>query len=338
MIAHKLLNFRYLTRALVTFLMLLAISPGLSIAAPPYTPYFNPAEGFKPVQPSLAKAFLKLAGSLEHFGTPENYIRHVLAEHERIDAAYRAKGGEGSSRPAYLTDEYADNLIANWNKMAAPLELGDFCRQAGKNMRYAILGTKNMTTLELASIETNLTEKEMATYLDLLEKPYFKRTDFKAMEVFYETAFDKLTETGQTQISHRTMLGTLDPDARTKELSKIITGTALLNFLNQNQDATVARIEDRSKPKANADTLQANLIEFLKLEKPLDLAPGLDAFDSEGLIYAHKIRDEYMRRILAVRKTAKTPEQAAKIEKAMRLMLENLVVLVHSEFTAGVYQ
>ena len=334
MIAHNPLKFRYLA----VVLPLLLASPSNCVAEPAYAAYFNPDDGFKPVQPSLAKAFLKLAGSLEHFGTPEKYIRHVLAEHERIDAAHHAKGGKGSSRPAYLTDEYADTLIASWNKMATPLELENFCRQAGKNMRYAILGTKNMTVSELVLLETKLNEKEITTYRDLLGKQYFKKTDFKAMEAFYETAYDKLTETGQTQISRRTMLGTLDPEARMKELSKPITGTALLDFLNKNQDATFARIEDRSKPKADSETLQANIIEFLKLETSLELVPGLDAHDSEALIYAHKIRDEYMRRVGAVRKTAKSPEQEAKIDKAMRLMLENLVVLVQSEFEAGVYQ
>lgn len=333
MIAHKPLRFRYLA----VVLPLLVASPCNCVAEPAYAPYFNPDDGFKPVQPSLAKAFLKLAGSLEHFGTPEKYIRHVLAEHERIDAAHHAKGGKGSSRPAYLTDEYADNLIASWNKMATPLKLENFCRQAGKNMRYAILGTKNMTVSELVLLETKLNENETATYRDLLGKQYFKKADFKAMEAFYETAYDKLTETGQTQISRRTMLGTLDPDARTKELSKLITGTALLDFLNKNQDATFARIEDRSKPKADSETLKKNLIEFLKLEKPLELSPGLNVHDSEAIIYAHKIRDEHMRRVLSVRRQIKAGRDAEIIVDNLNLMFENLVVIVQSEYEAAVY-
>lgn len=331
------LIFRYLQLPALGLMLLSNIGVKAEVPSP-YSAHFDPDKGFKPVQSNLSKTFLQLAGSLEHFGTPEPYIRHIIAEHARIDAQHHATGGKGSSRPDYLTDDYVENLIANWNKIAPPLELNAFCRDAGRNIRYAILGTKNMAPPELVTIETQLDESEEASYRTLLEKQYFKKSDFPAMEEFYAQIFEKLTETGKDQISRRTRLGTLEPKERAKALAEPATGTALVDLLNEHQDKTVAFLENPNSPKATADTLQATLLEALKLDKELDLPSGLRAFEAEPLIYAHAIRSEYMRRIEAVRKTAQTPKQADMIEKAMRLMLENLIVIAQSEFEAGLYE
>lgn len=334
MIAQNSLKFRYLSIFAVAPMQLLASA----LAEPlPYADYYNPAQGFKPAQANLSRAFLKLAGSLEHHGSPEPYLRHVMAEHARIDAAHHAAGGKGSSRPAYLTDDYLERLLANWKKIQEPLKLEEFCREAGRNMRYAILGTKNMAISELIELETNLTNAEKRSYRTLLEKPHFKKSDFASMNAFYEKAFDKLTKTGQDQISRRTWLGTLAPETREKEINQPISGTALARLLLNHQDATVSYLEDRNKPKTTADTLEARLKDELKLGQALNLPEDLTPFDAEPLIYAHKIRTEYLRRTEAVRKTSQTQRQAAALEKAIRLMIENLCVVVQSEFEAAVY-
>jgi hypothetical protein len=335
---NSLIN-RYLSQ-LFLGLALLIFSCSMTKAEEPapYAPYFNPVKGFKPAQRSLADIFLQLAGSLEHFGTPEPYIRHVLAEHERIDAKHHAAGGKGSSRPSYLTDEYVNNLITNWNKIVTPLKLDAFCREAGRNIRYAILGSKNMAPAELAMFEQNLSETEGKTYLALLAKPYFQKQDFPAMAAFYAKIFDKLTETGKDQISRRTWLGTKPAEIREKELAEPAKGTALVRLINEQQDKTAAFIDNNDSPKANADTLQATLIEALKLDRELDLPKDLKTFEAEPLIYSHKIRVEYMRRVISVREQIKPEEQAIIVEKAMRLMLENLLVLAQSEFEAGLYE
>ena len=313
--------------------------PSLKAAEPPpYAVYYSAEKGFKPVQPNLSKVFLQMAGSLESFGSPEPYIRHIMAEHARIDAATKVAGGSGSSRPAYLTEDYVDNLIANWNKISPPLKLDTFCRDAGKNIRYAILGSKNMTIPELVELEKVLNENERKAYRSLLEKAYFSKSDFPATEKFYAGTFDKLTATGKDQISRKTWLGTQSPEIRAKELSAPPAGTALVRFLNDHQDKTVAFMEDRSNPKASGDTFQKNLTEFLRLNTELDSPQGAAAFDTEPLVYSHKIRDGYRQRIEGIRKTASTPNQSAMIEKAIRLMLENLVVVAQSEFEAGLFE
>lgn len=345
MIAHHSLIFRCFRLIFITLSAVFAIVVAFqSQAAPeladplPYAAHFDPDRGFKLVQPNLSRVFLQMAGSLEHFGTPENYIRHVMAEHSRIDAKHHATGGKGSSRPAYLTDDYVDNLIANWNKVAPPLKLDAFCREAGRDIRYAILGSKNMEVPELVTLETALTDDEREAYRRLLDKPYFMKVDFPVMDAFYGSSFDKLTDTGKDQISRRTRLGTLPPDERDEALAVAPKGTALVRLFNEHQDKTVAFLNDRDSPKATADTLQADLIKALKLGQELDLPNGLSPFDAEPLIYAHRIRDEYMRRIEAVGKTARTPEQVKIVNGVMKLMLENLVIIAQSEYEAGLYE
>jgi hypothetical protein len=329
--APNLLIIRYL----VVIFSLLSCAPAAFAQQPGYLPYYDPSKGFKPAQINVTKLFLQMAGSLEYDGSPEPYIRHVMAEHARIDAIAKARGDSGSSRPAYLTDAYVNQLIANWNKISPPLKLDAFCRDAGKNIRYAILGSKNMTVAELVDREKSLNETELKNYRSLLAKPYFSKSDFPAMEKFYSSAFDKLSETGKDQISRRTRLGTQSPDLRAKELAAPPTGTAVVRLFNQHQDRTVAFLEDHNNPKANADTLQASLIDLLKLNQELNLPKDMAAFDAEPLIYSHKIREGYQQRIEAVQKTAQSPTQSAMIEKAMRLMYENLVVITQSEFEAA---
>ncbi len=118
-------------------------------SAPEYLRFFEPAKGFKPVQTSLTDVFLQLAGSLEHHGTPEPYIRHILAEQARVSALFRQKTGKESPGrlPAYFTDAYADRLIANWNKLSPKLKLDAFAREAGRCTREAIRGTRDTGTI-----------------------------------------------------------------------------------------------------------------------------------------------------------------------------------------------
>ena len=77
-----------------------------------YLASFDPAKGFKPAQTDLTEIFLQIAGSLEYYGSPEPYLRHMAKEHERIEALYLQKNGKAptSHRPAYMTDEYINHL------------------------------------------------------------------------------------------------------------------------------------------------------------------------------------------------------------------------------------
>ena len=116
---------------------------------PEYLASFDPAKGFKPAQSDLTEVFLQLAGSLEYYGSPEPYLRHMKAEHARIEAEYRAVFGTEpkSHRPVYMTDEYFEKFAANWKLLSPKLGLEPLTRDIGNLMRDAINGTRGNGTM-----------------------------------------------------------------------------------------------------------------------------------------------------------------------------------------------
>ena len=137
------------TLALI-FGFMLACQP-LSIGAdsPEYLQSFDPAKGFKPAQDNLTQIFLQIAGSLEFYGSPEPYLRHMAKEHERIEGLYLRKNGKvpKSYRPAYMTDEFLNRLAANWNLLSPKLDLETYAKDVGHAMRNAIKGTRGTGTI-----------------------------------------------------------------------------------------------------------------------------------------------------------------------------------------------
>lgn len=135
--------------AAISALLIVAVRP-IACAAekPEYLQSFNPEQGFKPAQADLTEVFLQLAGSLEYYGTPEPYLRHVRAEHARIEAKYKERFGTApkSFCPAYMTDEYLDRLSANWNTLSPKLGLDALTKHTGNLMRDAINGTRGTGT------------------------------------------------------------------------------------------------------------------------------------------------------------------------------------------------
>jgi hypothetical protein len=116
---------------------------------PEYLASFQPAKGFKAAQRDLTEVFLQLAASLEAFGSPEPYLRHVAAEHGRIESLYRSKYGKNprSFRPDYMTDAYLDKLSANWKLLSPKLGLDAWAKDVGHMMRDAIKGTRGTGTI-----------------------------------------------------------------------------------------------------------------------------------------------------------------------------------------------
>jgi hypothetical protein len=334
MITPNSLIIRYLSR---TFLVLLMLCfSGSSVRAEeqaPYISHFNPAKGFKPAQRSLADIFLQMAGSFEHFGTPEPYIRHVMAEHDRIDAKYKKATGKGSySRPNYLTDEYVENLLAGWNKLAPVLTLESLSRQSGRNMRYAIMGSWNMSVGEMIAVEDKLTPQEAIFYRKLLEKPWFEKSDFPALEAFYEAGYEKLTESGKTEMSKRIWLGKQTPEKLTEAVKIEKGGSKIVTILNEYQKKSITYLYDSKSPKTNSSDLEASLISQLHLNDDKVNYDGLKAFDRDALFYSHEIRTGFMKRINHIHNQAKLPGQADSIEKALIAILKELIVFSQMEF------
>jgi hypothetical protein len=147
---HKLLKKSYLQTARVAFCSVLCLfGTAQGAERPEYLHSFDPAKGFKPAQRDLTEVFLQIAGSLEHYGSPEPYLRHMAKEHARIEALYRRKFGTApkSYRPGYLTDEYIDRLCANWKLLSPKLGLEPFAKEVGHDMREAIKGTRGTGTM-----------------------------------------------------------------------------------------------------------------------------------------------------------------------------------------------
>ena len=109
---------------------------------PEHLRFFDPAKGFKPAQTNLIEAFLQAAASLEHFGSPEPYLRHMLAEHDRIHKKAVAKLGDKipTSLPSSLNAERVEQLIANWNKLSPVLGLDSLAKDVGQDVRLGIRG------------------------------------------------------------------------------------------------------------------------------------------------------------------------------------------------------
>ena len=130
-------------------------------ASPEYTSYYNPASGFKPAQTSLTQVFLQLAGSLEHHGSPEPYIRHLQTEHQRVSALYEQKTGKPhrGRMPAHMTTEYLDQFIANWNSLSPKLGLNQLAKDAGRFTREALRGKDNNGTFVIEIL--NLHQEEI---------------------------------------------------------------------------------------------------------------------------------------------------------------------------------
>lgn len=112
---------------------------------------FDTARGFKPAQANLSEIFLQLAASLEAYGTPEPYLRHVAAEHARVQTLCRQMTGKPASsfRPACLTDAYLDQLAKNWAHLAPKLGLESYAKEFGRQMREAITGRRGNRALVL---------------------------------------------------------------------------------------------------------------------------------------------------------------------------------------------
>ena len=107
---------------------------------------------FKPADTSLALVFQQMARSLEHYGTPVPYLRHILAEHERIEALYYKKKGKKprSYKPDWLTESYIAKLEKNWAKLSPKLGLDGFARRSGKRINAAI-DSENSFVIELCN-------------------------------------------------------------------------------------------------------------------------------------------------------------------------------------------
>ena len=124
-------------------------SPANAAATPPAQSAFNTAKGFKPAQGDLTEIFLQIAGSLEAYGSPEPYLRHILKEDARIRELYRRQRNSSPRTffPAYMTEDYITRFSANWNLLSPKIGLEPFAKEIGHLMGDAIHGTRGTGTI-----------------------------------------------------------------------------------------------------------------------------------------------------------------------------------------------
>lgn len=299
---------------------------------------FDPQKGFKPAQRSLQPIFLQMGGSFEAYGTPANYLRHVNAEAKRVEAAWlKAKGKPAKFRPEYFTDQYVEKLITGWNQMAPVLALESFTRNSGRQMRYAIMGTDNVSPAELAAGESKLTKDESAEFRRLLAKPSFKNEDMGAIDAFYRdgSTFDKLSEPSKAEVNKRVWRGLMESEVLEADIIASKRGTTALAILGKHQRMVVAGIE-RGDAHVSSDQLRDAIIEGLQLKSDDLNIKSLPTSARDAVVYSHAIKGALVRRVKEVSKQT-TAKQLAEIDAALMLVMENLVVAAQLELETGLW-
>jgi hypothetical protein len=168
-----------------------------------YFASFDPANGFKPARRDLTEIFLQIAGSLEYYGSPVPYMRHMVKEHARIEALYQRKYGSAhkSFRPAYMTDAYLDRFSSNWDILSPKLGLEPFAKEVGNTMRDAIKGTRGTGT-----IIVEILNQHQSRVFDALAGKGRQGADFETLksQLITRLELDKeVVDEGGYEVAHR---------------------------------------------------------------------------------------------------------------------------------------
>lgn len=86
------------------------------------------------------------------------------------------------------------------------LEIGGLVDSAEKDRKKADQ-FQNVAVMYLVQRETRLSAAEREQYGSFLEKRFFTRSDFDELDGFYGSAWDRLTDDGKAQMSHRVWEG-----------------------------------------------------------------------------------------------------------------------------------
>jgi hypothetical protein len=127
------------------------------VAAPTSDSFFDSAKGFKPAQTDLTEIFLQIAKSLEFYGSPVPYLRHMKQEHARIEADYKQRTGKvpTSHCPPYMDDDYINQVSETWDKLSPKVGLIPMTKHIGDLMTDAIQGTRGTGTILVEIFNTH---------------------------------------------------------------------------------------------------------------------------------------------------------------------------------------
>lgn len=128
---------------------------------------------------------------------------------EKAVAAGRHNGAEA------LLGRFLENAKL---RMATLRESGTVFGESDKERRQA----RDVAVLHLVARESNLSAVEKEQYANFLEKEFFTKSDFSELESFYSSAWDRLSEGGKEQMSHRVWEGIRQGEYRFDELPEVV--------------------------------------------------------------------------------------------------------------------
>ena len=126
---------------------------------------------------------------VEYFGLMESVLAVEKLLHE---------GGSGS----VLLGEFVKNARERMEHLEAE-GLVSFSSEDKKKKTE----TENLAVAFYVQHETRLSAAEKQQYGSFLEKDFFTRSDFDELDKFYASAWDRLTDEGKAQMSHRVWEG-----------------------------------------------------------------------------------------------------------------------------------
>jgi hypothetical protein len=111
------------------------------------------------------------------------------------------------------------NFLEGAKKRVAVLEkkIEDTTREREAEMREQVAAIA-----QLAENEARLSEEEKKTYSGFLAKEFFTKHDFKALEQFYAHTWNRLSEDGKDEMSHRIWEGVRRDEYKFTELPEIV--------------------------------------------------------------------------------------------------------------------
>lgn len=276
---------------------------------------------------NLSAVYVKIARSLEHHGSPEPYIRWVVAE--------VGKSNPGAL-PDYFTEEYAEQLIGNWNKLEAPLQLDKLSREAGLYMRYAFRGSVHGDADEIVGFQSHLSTEKLKRYRYWTEKATLGKADMAKFNIFYDKVFDELNAIGQNFI--RVMLyGSMEDPPQQHEIIKgmIERGTLLAVAVDAYGKGMRKEVAENRLAENDERYLESFILKEVEIDGTEPDYSKLHLNTVEQVYFAHLIKQGFEERIeYALQKT--DAAMAAEIEKCLVSMAKNLSVLAYFEFLEGI--
>lgn len=104
----------------------------------------------------------------------------------------------------------------------ARAKMGALEEKAARQEQERLEAESRAQAASLVARETELSKREQEQYARFLEKDYFTRTDFGALESFYSTAYDRLSEGGKDQMSQRVWGGVKRGEYQFTELPEVV--------------------------------------------------------------------------------------------------------------------